>query len=81
MANLSDLIDGMVASVITNATDSDAPVRKLVIDESIKTMVTQRSERTMDVIDRAAAGMAQHTDESVLKAYRAVMDSVTKSLS
>lgn len=78
-SSFNSMFDGMIAATVQNMTDVNAPIRKSMMDQTIRSMQDQSDRNRMEIITSTSALKAKldpddEFDKSLLAAMQKIVD-------
>ena len=78
-SSFNSMFDGMIAATVQNMTDVNAPIRKSMMDQTIRSMQDQSDRNRMEIITSTSALKAKldpddDFDKSLLAAMQKIVD-------
>ena len=78
-STFNTMFDGMIAATVQNMTDVNAPIRKTLMDETVRSMRDQSDLRRMEIITSTSALKQKldpddDFDKTILAAMQKIVD-------
>lgn len=78
-SSFNSMFDGMIAATVQNMTDVNAPIRKSMMDQTIRSMQDQSDRNRMEIITSTSALKAKldpddEFDKTLLAAMQKIVD-------
>lgn len=78
-SSFNSMFDGMIAATVQNMTDVNAPIRKTLMDETVRSMRDQSDLRRMEIITSTSALKQKldpddDFDKTILAAMQKIVD-------
>ena len=78
-SSFNSMFDGMIAATMQNMTDVNAPIRKSMMDQTIRSMQDQSDRNRMEIITSTSALKAKldpddEFDKTLLAAMQKIVD-------
>ena len=78
-SSFNSMFDGMIAATVQNITDVNAPIRKSMMDQTIRSMQDQSDRNRMEIITSTSALKAKldpddEFDKTLLAAMQKIVD-------